>query len=398
MSEHKYAIAVLADPHGGAFDANQWYMEYKKGFLKHLESMEKLDVVFIAGDLFDDKISANSAHAKTVMKFITKLIKLCNSKNAKLRIIKGTESHDNKQLELLESLKNLTDCDFRLIYTVEAEQMFDDFNILYIPEEYMESKTEYYKDYYISEGYDLIIGHGLVDKAIWFAEKQESETTNPKAPIFSLEELMMMCKGPVYFGHIHKPMTIDRFRYVGSYSRWAFGEQEEKGFFETHLTPKENKFKERFVINKHARQFDTVRVKYPAVLSKDNEKAQMEYLLEMVNNLKIDFIRLEVDIPEEHPKPMFITNMINELFARRKDVKLKINNNSKLRQKKETDEKIKTILDKYEFIFDRHMTPGEKVSKFIEVKMGKTILPERVDFYLTNNSHLDRKTTSEKGE
>lgn len=382
LSKYAYVGAVLSDPHSGAFDAKIWYDELNKGFIKDLEALAILDFLIISGDFYHTKISANSDHAKYSMKFFSKLLKICKEKNAKFRIIKGTESHDNKQLEMLEGLQGATECDFRVIHTVEKEWLFEDLKVLYIPEEYMEDKDEFYKEYF-EDTYDYVIGHGVVDKAAFLAASQESEATRSQAPIFKTDDLHEICKGPIYFGHIHKPMQVGRFRYVGSYSRWAFGEEEDKGYIMTYYNPETGEYTDEFIVNKRARRFDTVKIEYTSAVFSKTEKEQIEYFLELGTALLVDYLRLEINIPEEYPNPMLLTSMLNETFSKYSKIKLKINNNSKLRQKKETEEKVNILLDRFGFIFDKTLEPEEKISRYIKIKNGRNIPVERMRRYLT---------------
>lgn len=385
LANDQHVFVTIADLHGGAFDSKIWWKECSEEFLGYLEKHD-FDTVFLAGDLFDDKLSANSPSAEAVIRFMTRLLKLCEKQSAKCRIIKGTESHDNRQLALLEPLALLTECDFRVIHTVEVEQLESDVKVLYLPEEYMDNQEEYYKPYFdVEEPYDVIIGHGLIDKAAFMAVTQESEETMAKAPIIKHDTLMKISKGPVYFGHVHSKMQVDRFRYVSSFSRWSFGESEEKGFLVTKYTPETGAFTEKFIVNKLARKFDTVKITYPNTLQDDGEKAQMDHLVELAKNLLVDYLRLEILIPEDHPQPMLITSMITELFARNKFVKLKIINDRKSREQRQVEEKVQLLLDRFNFIFNKKLTPSQKLSQYIKLQSGVEISEEKVDFYLTQN-------------
>lgn len=383
-SKKAYVGAILSDIHAGAFEAKQWYHELEEGFLTHIGKLAILDFVILSGDYFHTKISANSEHARYALRFLTKLIRICAEKDAKLRIIKGTESHDNKQLEMFDGLQTAAQCDFKVIHTVASEYLFEDLRVLYIPEEYMEDMDEFYGEYF-SETYDYVIGHGLVDKAVFIAATQESEQTMSKAPIFKTDILHHICRGPIYFGHIHKPMKVDRFRYVGSYSRWAFGEEEDKGFIMTYYTPETGKFKDEFIVNDHARKFETIKVEYSSPMFNRTQQEQIEYLIQITDTLMTDYLRLEINIPEDYENPMLLTNMLNEVFNKFKNVKLKINNNSKTRQKKEVEEKINALIERYGYIFDKTKSAEEKISKFIKTKHNRDISTEKVRFYLYEN-------------
>lgn len=379
---NEYHYVILSDPHNGAFKATIWYEELKL-FLNRVEKMKKLDFIIITGDYFHTKISANSDDAKYALKFLTKLLKLCAKKGSKLRIIKGTESHDNRQLEMFDGLNGVANCDFKIFHTVGEEWLFDDLRVLYIPEEYMEDKDEYYKQYFENDNkYDFIFGHGLMDKAVFLAATQESEETRSQAPIFKVNDLHNISHGPIYFGHIHKPMVIDRFKYVGSYSRWAFGEEEDKGFIIGTYNTETKEFTDEFIVNEKARRFDTIKLEYTSTIFKKSEQEQVSYLIELVKSFQVDFLRLEINIPIDYPNPLLLTGLLNETFNKYAGVKLKIINNSKMRQKKEMEEKVDKLLKTYGFLFDNSRSPEEKISKYIEIRYGRVIPIDKMTKYL----------------
>lgn len=379
---------VLADLHNDAFDASIWYEELDKGVLTDMENAPNIDFVIIAGDYFHRKISANSDSANRAFQFLTRLMQICQRHNAKLRIIKGTESHDNQQLDMLENIQKIAPCDFAIKQVASDEYLFDDFQILYLPEEYIapDDFASYYAPYFTADkAYDMVVGHGLVDKAVFVASIQESERTMKHAPIFEVSELMRICKGLIYFGHIHKPMQIGTFRYVGSYSRWAFGEEEEKGYYTGQYNPSAGIYVDQFHTNPYARKYESLKVEYPAELSTDNELSQLTFLKELVSDTIIDYLRLEVTIPAEHPKPLLVSSLIKELFARQRNVKVRIIANEQERKRKEVEERVAALLDQYDFIFDKTTPVNEKLSHFITIRHSVTIPPVRIEQYLTQD-------------
>lgn len=376
-----YVGIAVGDLHCGAFEADIWFHEIEKSLLEPAENMPVLDFIILCGDTLNNKISFNSSHAKYLALFLNRLVKICSKKNSKLRIIKGTESHDNNQLEIIEALLTNADCDVKIIQNVESEWLFEDYHVLYIPEEYIEDKNEYYKDYF-SKQYDSIFGHGLIQEALHMAATQESEMTMPKAPVFKVDELIEICKGPIFFGHIHKKIVIkNRFFYTNSFSRWAFGEEEDKGYYLFCYSPITSEFKTEFIVNKTARKFETMEVD----CNPDNSiEDQIDYLVKLVDNLadNRDYLRLEVNIPENHPNPSLLTSMLNSVFSKYKKFKLKINNNGKVVKNKEMERKINILLERYGFIFDKKIPVEEKISRYIKEKYQKNISIEKMREYL----------------
>lgn len=382
MSEKTYVGAVISDIHAGAVDPDILLNELSQSFIKYLKSLKILDFVVITGDLFDNKLSLNSNHTKQIFIFIKKLVDICISHNAKLRIIKGTEFHDNRQLDILKYLYN-TNVDIKIFDTVDTEELFPNFNVLYVPEEYMTNKDEYYENYFNKE-YDMIFGHGLVNEVAFVAKMQESEVTMSKAPIFKSETLLNICKGPIFFGHIHKSQCIkDRLYYVGSFTRWIFGEDEPKGFMMVAYTPETANYEVEFIENKLAPVYNTIVIDYNSSFYKNDENQQIDYILTMVNNMDTNKVRIIFNIPEDYPNPILLTNLINDVFSKHRHVKTVINNNSKEKQKKkELEDKIKNLLTVYDFIFDKSISPEDKISRFIKLKYNKDIPVDKMRDYL----------------
>lgn len=377
----KYVIASAPDWHFGAFEAERLYEE-SSIFRHELESLEKLDIIVIPGDLFDYKLSANSSHMKYALKFIMDIMKIAESKNAKVRLIQGTESHDNDQLALFKIINDFMDTiDFKIIHTVEKEQIFHDLKVLYIPEEYIDNMEEYYKEYF-EEEYDFIFGHGLVDKASFIASIQESEGTRPKAPIFKVDELSSITKGAIYFGHIHRSLVYDKFRYVGSQSRWSHGEEEPKGFYLTTYDTETLEMNERFVENILARRYDTIKIFDDSPVFKERPHILVTNLLDFANNHIKDYLRLEIHIPEDYPDPHLLNSLLQETFNKNKKIKLKILNTLKEKSAAKVKERVDELMEKYHFVFNRQTDIPTKVAEFVKLKYGRDIPIEKMRKYL----------------
>lgn len=378
----KLRIVTIADLHCGAFDAKQWEYEIVKGFIEPLEKLE-FDALLLAGDYFDKKISANSEYAKVGMRTMFKLRSICEDKGAKLRIIKGTESHDNSQLNMFEGLVGTTDCDFGVFQTLSDEQLFPNFRILYVAEEYINDES-YYTEYMDEEKkYDMILGHGLVDIATFIAKVQESEETHPSAPIFKVDDLMKYSTGPVYFGHIHKQMHKDRFRYIGSFSTWAYGETHHKGFMITEYdTINRLIISEEYVMNEYVRHYDTWRFKENDSLFTKSANEIAEKLLKDTTSYEIGFLRLFLTIPENYGEANYLTNLLNEVFAHHDFIKLKIDNNSKIIRREQIKNEVSELLNEYQILFKKSVEEEEKLQVYIQIKYGKNISLKKIKKYL----------------
>ena len=179
---------VVGDIHFGYYPPELLYKEFQ--LILHTIEDNAIDCVVIAGDYYDTKLSMASAHSVYSVKAFSDLIKSCEEKGIKVRQIKGTNSHDpENQLKNLAQIANSSRCDYKLILTVDEEEIFPGMNVLYIPEEYMEDSKEYYKEYF-NKKYQLVFGHGMFEETN-FSTKQH--TGLKKYPIFNSKEMEEIC-------------------------------------------------------------------------------------------------------------------------------------------------------------------------------------------------------------
>ena len=371
---------MIADIHFGALPVERLYNELEI-FLDFIEK-KSLDFIVILGDWFDKKINLNSKDAKYSTVFFERICQICIDNDIKLRIIQGTESHDNSQLEVLEILAKNKPVDFKVFYEVEEEELFPDFNVLYVPEEYINSIDEKYGKY-MNKKYDMIFGHGMIQEVKFAALIQSSETTMKKAPIFKSKMLCDMCYGPIFFGHIHtKDIFNDRLYYVGSYSRWKFGEEEDKGFYYIKYENDTKKIEAKFIVNNKEKKYDTIEIyEKESGFYKLNTENQIKYIQSLIQSFEYDFLRLQFYIPQGYENENLLINMVNESFGKYKNLKLDFKVNSKIKSKREVEEKINLLLDKYGFIFDNKIDTYTKINKFILEKYNKDISVEKIKEY-----------------
>lgn len=369
---------VSTDQHAGAFDEERWYGEIEEVLLKEIEEDKSIELVLLGGDWFHKKLSANSKAMKLAVKALVKILKICGKRGTKVRMIKGTHSHDNNQLDLFEPLVGSDLCDFKIFRTVSSEIIpFENevLRILYLPEEYMPDQEEYYKEVFEGE-YDIVLGHGLVDKASFISQVIETETPRPDAPVFKVADLEKICLGPIYFGHIHKRMIVGRFRYVGSHSVWGFGEEEEKGFIKGTINLKTKEFNDRYVNNELRPNYETIEYKTNDEIFKLPVDRIINKLLQQASNINHelgDKIRYKINIPVDFENDIMLTKLLNEVFANIPHVKLMIKNTSKLMNEEQEDNEINEIVERYYMLFDPSLSYEERLQLFIQIKHGANI-------------------------
>lgn len=378
----KYSFLVVGDVHFGYYPPELLYKEFNLT----IDAVEKYqpDCVVIVGDYYDTKLSMASAHSVYSIKAFSNLIKKCEEMNIKVRQIKGTNSHDpENQLKNLAQIANSSRCDYKLILTVDEEELFPGFKVLYIPEEYVDDKDNYYALYFKNR-YQGIFGHGMFEETNFSSETKFKSMR--KYPVFNSNDMETICEGPIVFGHIHKSQKIrERIYYTGSLVRSRFGEEEAKGFYfvEYNTDTKESVFE--FIENEGTMKYDTIEVNTDNNIFNSPINEQINYFKKLINDYKRDYLRIKIYLPEDMINSSVLVDNLSVIFNGMKDVKIVIYDNSKIKLDKELKEKVNLLMDKYNFIFDKSVGYDIKIQEYIKLKTGKEISLERIRSMISGN-------------
>ncbi|MDD3172079.1 MAG: hypothetical protein PHF63_00165 [Herbinix sp.] len=385
-----YTGIEIADIHWGSQNPNALLFQLEESLIRFIGDLAynktPIDYIIICGDYFDSKLSLNSEQSKLAIRFLKSLLTIVKPYGTKTRIIKGTKSHDERQLEVLTVFENTFD--FRVVNTVEKEELFPDFKVLYIPEEYMVDKDEYYKEFF-NDTYDMIFGHGMFKEMGMMALTQKSEDTHSKAPVFDSKEMINICRGPIYFGHIHISQNIkDRVFYPGSFSRYCFGEESTKGFFYTIYNTKEKTFSHDLIPNINAPLYDTIEITLREGSDYDNSDI-ISLINSTYNNFyrddtmkEYDHLRIRINLTNAITNPGSLISIIRETFGNIKNLKIDVKNKIKEEKDVQVENKVNELKKKYDFLFSRDFTPEEKISKYIKINFDKDITIDEIRHYI----------------
>ena len=205
----KYNGLLISDIHIGAMNLSQIKEELENCFLSYIENEFKeksLDFIIFLGDYFDHKLYMNDDSSKYSSKFLKDLldrISLINP-SCKIRFVYGTESHECDQYDTI--LNNIDErFDVKVIKHVSEELLFPSMNILYIPEEHIVDRYEYYKEFFENREYTYVFGHGVIREVMKEAavlSDNQKDSKRKRTPVFSTAELRKITKNS-FFGHYH---------------------------------------------------------------------------------------------------------------------------------------------------------------------------------------------------
>lgn len=297
---HKNIITflVLADLHWGAMDVDRFADEIELCLFDRLNKEGNVDCIFIAGDLFDMKESFPSRTVTRVLNFLIRLMDYAED----VFVIEGTRGHDALQtLQLGRIFQHTPFVDRIHFYDKVTEIVYNGMHVLFIPEEYIANDSIHYKDYF-SNHFDIIIGHGMVDK-IWYAkeaaerEKEREEITGERLlsiPVFSVDKLCSIAE-LVYFGHVHTNIAYgkqNRFKYVGPMTRWEFDKEDNVGYYRVRYDLQTKNVIEEFIVNEKARWLITRRIE----ILEDYDIPKVRRMLEPLIDLSTEVDKLRIDV------------------------------------------------------------------------------------------------------
>ena len=398
---------LIADLHIGVINIQKQYEEIKERIFTKIIT-ERPDFMVFLGDYFDHKLSLNEESTYYAVLIINEIIRICKENGlskTKIRFVYGTESHEWNQYNFLNAMD--TDFDLKVIRYCEEEDLFPDLKVLYIPEEHLYNKGEYYEKFLSQpKKYDYIFGHGVIREVMKEAAIiSDNNTSNrKKVPVFSTGELTYACKGQVYFGHYHIHTNInDNVFYVGSFNRWCFGEEEPKGFYMIHKYDddyEDENYECEFIENDLTDTFKTIAFGYENAIFKDQEV--MEKKLSQIDNMIKDnifnHVRFEFNVPTTAFNPEYIMNFVKEKYRFNDSIKVNIVHGYSEEKKKKEKEEIDKWNEENAPYFNRNISIEDKVSYFIGMEFNRKIKPDRVSIYLNNELSDILKYTEDSNE
>ena len=227
-------------------------------FFDNYKAYTDLDMLFIAGDLFDDLLEFPANSVTDISIWASELVKFCARNKIKLRILEGTPSHDWKQSRIFNTLVAITgdEIDFKYVDTLYIEHVPDlDINILYVPDEWSSSTEDTLNQVrcllnkeHLTQ-VDIAIMHGQ------FSYQLPSHIKN--MPRHDELSYLSIVKYYISIGHIHNYTTFDRIIAQGSFDRLAHNEEAPKGAVKCIIN-KDGTCSSYFIENRNALVFKTI--------------------------------------------------------------------------------------------------------------------------------------------
>lgn len=228
----------------------------KKAFPETSETAE-LDIIYIAGDVFDNEMYLSDDDVVEINIWISWFILLCKRYDILLRVLEGTPSHDRRQSKLFAGIAKILECEDIVKYVSDLSIEYIEklgINVLYVPDEW-DSDTNKTLDQVKA----LMGAKGLekVDYAVMHGTFKHQLPEHTKTHKHDPDEYLKLVKHFIYVGHIHNYSKYDRVLAQGSFDRLSHGEEGAKGHLRTTVE-KDGSRKIMFIENRDAKIFKTI--------------------------------------------------------------------------------------------------------------------------------------------
>lgn len=253
----------------------------------------QLDIIFLAGDVFDDLLVLSNDDVIAIDLWIYGLISLCAKHDIVLRILEGTPRHDRTQSKRFILVNEVMGypADVKYIDKVSIEHIERfGIDVLYVPDEApggpaatLRVVKELMKAKAI-EQVDFAIMHGMFEYQVPIISKDHKHDS---AAYLALVRFL------IFIGHVHTFSQLDRITAQGSFDRTAHGQEEAKGHVRATVYDS-GEWEVVFVENKGAKKFVTVRC----------QAFTLEETLVEINHVVQDLPKgshVRLDLDREHP-------------------------------------------------------------------------------------------------
>lgn len=350
-----YRFIALSDIHWGAMDCTLTYQNLNLvlEFIKMMK--DKVDFLVICGDYFDYRLQLNSKTAIAAIDWFDQLVKTCKDSGVKkIRLIRGTSSHDNDQLEVFRPAY-VDDSEYVKIHnTTTSEELLPGLRCIFCPDE--DLNADEYHQQYVFQFYptpDIGFFHGNFDAVLPSIKLDQVRDQHLPTMIYDAQGFSRLIKGPLIAGHYHVAYSGENLFYTGSYDRWKFDEDEDKGFIYGAYNTEDTSYYIHRVRNPLARIYKTITLTdedcYTAAHF-SNVIGQIDQMLEDNPDMRI---RVVYYLTSENSSTITNFNIFQTQFATISRTKIEMKNLVKKSKRDEERETIHAQTDQLHYIYEQ---------------------------------------------
>lgn len=377
----------ISDIHISPYKEPSDYAKELTFILDYIDKIkEDINVLTIAGDLFEKVYPANHKAVHLAVEFMRNLYIRAKAYKFIIFLLKGTESHDSSQLDIFKGME----CD-GLFYIIRDVSFFDikGLSFRFIPEYYSNSYQELYDKAFTTKT-DVTVYHGGIEGAVYYLGTENNDDGMKKAQIIPKNDMIETVGLYGVCGHIHNRVNVSKnIWYTGSYTSKSFSDAGTiKGFDDIEIDIENYTYKCTFIENKLA-------TRYRILNYTDVFKKPLRQIKAFFNELKLDtpkneVLRIDIDVNNFSEEQMEFVSFISSSYKGFFQFQI----NREVVQKKN----VSNILAEAEYVLSPNISIFDKIQKVIseeyEIDMDISRIKELLDVpTVTEEIVLESKTT-----
>ena len=244
---------------------------------------------------------------------------------------------------------------------------------------------EKYHDILFNGPYDAMFFHGSFDVVVPNIALQESEASGMNNVIFKYDFFEDICRVMIG-GHWHDGDHHKHMYYTRSLNRWAFNEEQEKGFIYLNYDTRDRKYQVQRIRNPFTDHYITFSINTGVYKSMDDYHAIMEDIDEKLalDESKNLHIRIKILVDDEKIENENGINALKHRYMNEKRIKIVIKNTMKEKKKRDDRRKNDQIKSEFAFVQDKTKKPSEIIQEFILHQKGRMIPINVIEEYINN--------------
>ena len=374
----KYNVLALADIHWGAMDPVEMY-ENLSLILEFIKIRGDIDLVVICGDYFDYRLTLNSKAALLSLRWFDELYDTCLKYGVKrLRAVKGTKDHDNEQWDAIHP--NEDGEFFKKFYVNTVEETLPGLKCIYCPDETI-NLEDYIKEYLsnLVQVVDIGFFHGNFDIVLPGMVIDQNLSAKIPSIIYFKDTWERMIRGPMISGHWHIFTDKDPLIYIGSFDRWTFGEEEDKGALFIQYNTDDHSYYWKRILNPFARNYVTISVDSELVRTPED----FAHLRDTINSLRSADANIRIRVTymktSEDEEAMSNFNQFRNVVSSMRGVKIDLKDLVKKTKRKQEKEEVAITTERYSYILEHPQEVIPNVHEFLLRERNVDIPVEIID-------------------
>ena len=180
-------------------------------------------------------------------------------------------------------------------------------------------------------------------------------------------------------GHWHVFTDSDPLIYIGSYDRWIFGEEEDKGFLFTQYNTEDHSYYWKHIVNPFAKKYESIIIDNSLCISPDDFANLHNDIIDLKKSDPEMKIRVVYQITIDNEESLVNFNEFKNVISSMKNIKIDVKDFVKKRNKEKQKERVAISSGRYSYILNNPYDIKQNIHEFLLRERNIDIPVEIID-------------------